>query len=63
MDAGMMDQAFVEKIAAESAAELDASVEQALNEPDPTEADLYKYTYAPSKVDVVYPEDYTGLPE
>ena len=25
--------------------------------------DVFKHTYAPSPVDVVYPEDYTGLPQ
>jgi 2-oxoisovalerate dehydrogenase E1 component alpha subunit len=38
-------------------------VQQAVREPKPTAADVFKHTYAPSQVDVVYPEDYTGLPQ
>lgn len=62
-DAGVIDDAFSEQIRAEATRELDDAVAQALREPDVTEVDLYKHTYAPSSVDVVYPEDYTGLPE
>ena len=28
-----------------------------------TGGDVARHTYAPSPVDVVYPEDYTGLPQ
>jgi hypothetical protein len=28
----------------------------------PKASDVEKHTYAPSKVDAVYPVDYTGLP-
>ena len=38
-------------------------MQQAVREPKPTAADVFKHTYAPSPVDVVYPEDYTGLPQ
>jgi len=46
------------------AAEVEAedALEQALREPKPTPEDIPKHTYAPSPVDIVYPEDYTGLP-
>jgi 2-oxoisovalerate dehydrogenase E1 component alpha subunit len=43
--------------------EVEAAVQQALKEPKPSVADVLKYTYTPSPVDVVYPEDYTGLPQ
>ena len=33
-----------------------------LEEPQPTIADIERHTYAPSAVDAVYPNDYTGLP-
>jgi len=36
--------------------------EPANKAPKPTVADVLKHSYAPSPVDVVYPEDYTGLP-
>ena len=42
--------------------EAEAALQQALAEPKPTAADVPLFTYAPSKVDAVYPEDYTGLP-
>ncbi len=29
----------------------------------PQASDVEKHTYAPSTVDAVYPEDYTGLPK
>jgi 2-oxoisovalerate dehydrogenase E1 component alpha subunit len=42
--------------------EIEAAVQQAVKEPKPSVADILRHTYAPSPVDVVYPEDYTGLP-
>jgi 2-oxoisovalerate dehydrogenase E1 component alpha subunit len=42
--------------------EIEAAVQQVHTEPRPTAADVYTHTYAPSPVDAVYPEDYTGLP-
>ena len=33
-----------------------------MQEPEPTREDVYAFTYAPSAVDAVYPDDYTGLP-
>jgi len=63
LDAGILDQATLDGIHEEAKAEAEAALEQALGEPRPTPADVPKFTYAPSKVDVVYPDDYTGLPE
>jgi len=60
--AGVLNQEAINRIHAEAQAEAEAALEQALAEPKPTAADVYKYSYAPSRVDVVYPEDYTGLP-
>ena len=42
--------------------EAEEALQQALREPQPTPADVEKYTYADSPVDSVYPGDYTGLP-
>jgi 2-oxoisovalerate dehydrogenase E1 component alpha subunit len=53
----------LEQVHAEAKTEVEAAVQQAVNEPKPTPADVLKYTYAPSPVDVVYPEDFTGLPQ
>jgi 2-oxoisovalerate dehydrogenase E1 component alpha subunit len=52
----------LDQVYAEAKTEVEAAVQQALKEPKPTAADVLKHTYAPSPVDVVYPEDYTGLP-
>jgi 2-oxoisovalerate dehydrogenase E1 component alpha subunit len=63
LDAGMLEPHEVEQVRAEAKAEVEAAVQQALREPKPTTADVLKHTYAPSPVDAVYPEDYTGLPQ
>ena len=52
----------VNQIHADSQAEVDDAFRQALQEPAPTVDDIPTFTYAPSKVDRVYPKDYTGLP-
>jgi 2-oxoisovalerate dehydrogenase E1 component alpha subunit len=61
-EAGLLDTVAIEHVREEALAEVEAAVEQVLGEPMPTPADVEKYTYAPSTVDAVYPEDYTGLP-
>ena len=42
--------------------EIEAAVKQVHTEARPTAKDVFTHTYAPSPVDCVYPEDYTGLP-
>ncbi|HZV07625.1 MAG TPA: thiamine pyrophosphate-dependent dehydrogenase E1 component subunit alpha [Gemmataceae bacterium] len=61
-EAGLLDAVAIEHTHEEALAEVEAAVEQVLSEPMPEPSDVEKYTYAPSTVDVVYPEDYTGLP-
>jgi 2-oxoisovalerate dehydrogenase E1 component alpha subunit len=61
-EAGLLDPIVLSHIREEALAEVEAAVEQVLREPMPQPSDVEKYTYAPSPVDVVYPEDYTGLP-
>jgi 2-oxoisovalerate dehydrogenase E1 component alpha subunit len=63
LEAGVLDSALFETIHDEAEAEVDAAVEEAMNDPQPRPEDVEKYTYAPSEVDVVYPGDYTGLPQ
>jgi len=63
LDAGALDAVEAEHIREDAKAEVEAAVQQAVREPKPTAADVFKHTYAPSPVDVVYPEDYTGLPQ
>jgi 2-oxoisovalerate dehydrogenase E1 component alpha subunit len=61
-EAGVLDPAAAEQAHEEAAAEVEAALEEVLAEPEPTAADVDRDTYAPSTVDAVYPEDYTGLP-
>ncbi len=57
-----LDRATLDRIHQEAHAEADAAVAQAMREPRPRPEDTEKFTYAPSPVDKVYPDDYTGLP-
>ena len=62
VDAGAIDDEGVDRLHAAARAEADAAATQAVGEPQPGAADVRRDTYAPSAVDAVYPEDYTGLP-
>lgn len=62
LDAGVCTPRDLEQVHAAAREEADAAAEQVAREPRPVAADVYKYTYAPSEVDAVYPGDYTGLP-
>jgi 2-oxoisovalerate dehydrogenase E1 component alpha subunit len=63
LDAGMLDRDRARELREQAKAEMDAAVERALSEPGPTAADVLAHTFAPSPVDAVYPDSYTGLPE
>jgi 2-oxoisovalerate dehydrogenase E1 component alpha subunit len=58
-----LDCEAIAQIHQDAKAEADAAVAQAMREPRPQASDVEKYTYAPSPVDMVYPGDYTGLPQ
>ena len=62
LSAGLLDQDSIDLIHEQAKEEADAAVVQAMQEPKPQAEDVMKFTYAPSPVDAVYPEDYTGLP-
>jgi 2-oxoisovalerate dehydrogenase E1 component subunit alpha len=62
IDAGAIDAAAVKALKDDAKAEADAAVVEAMQEPEPTREDVLSFTYAPSPVDAVYPEDFTGLP-
>jgi 2-oxoisovalerate dehydrogenase E1 component alpha subunit len=62
IDSGAIDTAAVQALKAEAKAEADEAVVEAMQEPEPTREDVNSFSYAPSGVDAVYPEDYTGLP-
>src|SRR5262249_17065848 len=61
--AGVLDEHMIEQTHADAQAEADAAADEVVGEARPTPPDVYKHTYANSPVDVVYPGDYTGLPE
>jgi 2-oxoisovalerate dehydrogenase E1 component alpha subunit len=62
IEAGVLDAAAAEQVHEDALAEVEAALEEVLLEAAPTADDIYKHTYAPSTVDAVYPEDFTGLP-
>ena len=62
LEAGVLDKAVMQHIHDDALAEVESAVQQALSEPQPHAADVEMFTYAPSIYDVVYPDDYTGLP-
>jgi 2-oxoisovalerate dehydrogenase E1 component alpha subunit len=61
--AGILDRPTIERVLAEAQAEVEAASDQVAKEARPAPEDVYRHTYAPSPVDVVYPQDYTGLPD
>jgi 2-oxoisovalerate dehydrogenase E1 component alpha subunit len=60
---GVLDPAAAARTRQAAAEECERALEQALREPKPTAADVRRFTYASSDYDVVYPDDYTGLPD
>jgi 2-oxoisovalerate dehydrogenase E1 component alpha subunit len=62
LSAQLVDHDALERVHEEAVAEADAAVEKAMQEARPVAEDVEVGTYAPSAVDAVYPNDYTGLP-
>ena len=62
LEAGSLIAKPLKRVHREAEAEADQAADEVVTEPRPTAEDVQKFTYAPSKVDAVYPEDYTGLP-
>lgn len=62
LDQSAMDAEEVAAMKAAAKAEADAAVVDVMAEPRPTFDDVLTHSYAPSPVDRVYPQDYTGLP-
>jgi len=62
IEGGVLEPSEIAQVHADARAEVEAAVQQAVKEPKPTVNDILTHTYAPSPVDAVYPEDYTGLP-
>ncbi len=61
--AGIIHEAGLEEVHRSARKEAEDALSQALTEPQPTADDIPRFTYAPSPVDDVYPDDFTGLPE
>jgi len=60
--AEILDRDTIRRTHEEAKAEVETALEETLKEPRPTPDDIHKHSYAPSSVDAVYPNDYTGLP-
>ncbi len=63
LEAGLIKQAQVDQVHAAALDEIEQALEIVSQEPRPRPEDVEKFTYAPSRVDAVYPGDYTGLPQ
>lgn len=63
IDHGFASSATLANVHADAKSEADAAVATAMREPKPLPEDVERFTYAPSQVDAVYPNDYTGLPQ
>ena len=59
---GLLDLREIKARHEEAKSEVEVAVAQAMREPKPKPEDVERHTYAPSEVDRVYPNDYTGLP-
>lgn len=62
LDAGVLEPHEIAQIHDDAKTEIEDAVQQAVKEPKPSIKDVMTHTYAPSPVDAVYPNDYTGLP-
>ncbi len=60
--AGIITESAIQEVHVAARQEAEDALAQALTEPMPTADDIPRFTYAPSPVDEVYPDDYTGLP-
>ena len=63
LSANLLDQNALDLVLDDAKAEVDAAVAQTMQERTQDVGHVEKFTYAPSEVDVVYPDDYTGLPK
>ena len=61
--AGIITESAIQEVHVAARQEAEDALAQALTEPQPTADDIPRFTYAPSPVDDVYPDDYTGLPQ
>jgi 2-oxoisovalerate dehydrogenase E1 component alpha subunit len=62
LEAGVIDRESIKRVHREAEEEASHATDEVVKEPRPTPEDVQRFTYAPSTVDAVYPNDYTGLP-
>ena len=62
LHAELIEPETIVRVHDEAQAEAETALEEVLKERMPTKEDIHKFSYAPSPVDAVYPDDYTGLP-
>lgn len=62
MKAGLLNRDQIRQIHAVAEQEVEEALNQVLQERSPSASDILKHTFAPSSVDSVYPQDFTGLP-
>jgi 2-oxoisovalerate dehydrogenase E1 component alpha subunit len=62
-DGRLIDADTIKQIHEDAEADVAEAAEQVTQEARPTPDDVQRFTYAPSAVDAVFPEDYTGLPQ
>lgn len=62
IDQGATDADEIAELKSAAKKEADDAVVKIMTEDRPTADDVNTHTYAPSQVDLVYPQDYTGLP-
>src|SRR5262249_4046539 len=62
LEAGALDRELLSRTHEEATTEEEEALVQVSREPVPSPSDVEKPTYADSRVDGVYPGDYTGLP-
>jgi 2-oxoisovalerate dehydrogenase E1 component alpha subunit len=63
IDGRLIDADTIKQIHADAEAEVNEASDLVANEARPSATDVPRFTYAPSRVDAVYPDDYTGLPQ
>lgn len=62
LESGIADEAHIREVHHREEAAIEDALQQALREPRPEPSDVPRFTYAPSSVDAVYPDDYDDLP-
>ena len=62
IERGLANEADLDQVHRECRDQIERAVEEVLDEARPRPEDVERFTYAPSRYDAVYPEDYTGLP-